>query len=105
MEDEASINEIIEHSKKIPVLIFKHSTRCGVSSFALKEFEKAYDIEDDKLALCFLDLLAYRNISNTLADTFGIMHQSPQVLLIKDGKCIYDASHSEINIDSLKSQL
>lgn len=92
----AQLDDIIAQSSTEPVLIFKHSTRCGISRMVLKQFESAYDLED-KIAPYFLDLLQHRDISNAIADRFGVTHQSPQLLLIKGGKSIYNASHGEIN--------
>src|SRR5690625_7092976 len=63
-----------------PVLIFKHSTRCGVSRAVLRLFEKNFDLEKDQITLYFLDLLAHRNISNEVAKRFQVHHESPQIL-------------------------
>lgn len=53
----------------------------------------------------YLDLLSYREVSNFIADTYNVEHQSPQVLIIKEGKCIYNESHLSINIDSVQSKI
>ena len=98
------LNEIITLSKEKPVVIFKHSTRCIVSRTALKQFENDFDL-DDKVGVYFLDLLEHRDISNEIASVFGVYHQSPQLLLIKDGKCVYDVSHSDIDAAELKSKV
>ena len=102
--DLGQLNEIIDLSHEKPVLIFKHSTRCSISRFALKQFENEYDL-DDKITLYFLDLLNHRDISNEIASRFEVEHQSPQVLLIKEGKCIFNASHSSIDADNLKKYI
>lgn len=78
-------------------LIFKHSTRCSVSLMAKKGFEMDGDVIPDNTTLYFLDLIAYRDISGQVAEMFGVQHQSPQVLLIKNGKCILNSSHSDIS--------
>ncbi|MBF2709684.1 bacillithiol system redox-active protein YtxJ [Flavobacterium soyangense] len=98
------LDEIVAVSSEKPVVIFKHSTRCIISSMALKQFEKEYDLED-KVDAYFLDLLGYRAISNDIASRFGVYHQSPQLLLIKDGKAIYDVSHESIDAGELKAKL
>ena len=98
------LNEIRILSKETPVVIFKHSTRCIVSRTALKQFENDFDL-DDKVGVYFLDLLEHRDISNEIASVFGVYHQSPQLLLIKDGKCVYDVSHSDIDAAELKSKV
>lgn len=105
LTDLGQINELIELSHQQPVLIFKHSTRCSISRFALKNFENEYDFTAEELQPYFLDLLEYRNISNEIANRFEVMHQSPQILLIKDGKCVYDESHDGIDVESLKRVL
>lgn len=98
------LDEIIALSNEKPVLIFKHSTRCSISRFALKQFENEFDLHN-KIDAYFLDLLEFRDISNEIASRFGIMHQSPQLLLIKEGKVLYDASHSDIQADELKKYI
>lgn len=98
------LDEIIALSNEKPVLIFKHSTRCSISRFALKQFENEFDLQN-QIDAYFLDLLEFRDISNEIASRFGIMHQSPQLLLIKEGKVLYDASHSDIQADELKKYI
>jgi len=80
-------------------LIFKHSTRCSISMMAKRRFEMDWDSIPDNTPLYFLDLLTYRDISNKIADLFQVHHQSPQMLLIKDGECILEASHSDISTE------
>jgi len=82
-------------------LIFKHSTRCSVSAMAKRRFELDWDIIPSDTPLYFLDLITYRNISNQIAETFQVHHESPQVLLIKDGECVLDASHSDISAEEI----
>jgi bacillithiol system protein YtxJ len=98
------LNEIIDLSTEKPIAIFKHSTRCSISRMALKQFENEFDLQD-KIAIYFLDLLNYREVSNEIANRFNVMHQSPQILLIKDGKAIYHDSHSDIEAENLKQYL
>lgn len=99
------LDVLVEESTERPVLIFKHSTRCPVSRMALKNFENEYDIEEGKARIYFLDLLEYRDISNEIAERFGVTHQSPQLILIKDGKAVYDTSHSDIDAGTVKSKI
>lgn len=99
------LESIAAESYDVPVLVFKHSTRCSISRMALRNFEREYAIEDGKLKPYFLDLLEHRDISNEIAAKFGVTHQSPQVVLIKDGKAVYDASHSDIEAEDIKSRL
>ena len=98
------LDEIVAFSNAKPAVIFKHSTRCSVSRFALKQFENEFDFPE-KVTPYFLDLIAFREISNDIASRFGVQHQSPQLILIKDGKAIYNASHSDIDAGELKSKV
>lgn len=98
------LDELVAFSNEKPAVIFKHSTRCSVSRFALKQFEKEFDLKEEVDAY-FLDLLEHRDISNEIASRFGVYHQSPQLLLIKEGKSVYDVSHSDIDAGELKGKL
>jgi len=86
-------------------LIFKHSTRCSISMMAKKRFELDWDALPENINLYFLDLIRYREISNTIADIFDVHHESPQLLLIKDGECIYESSHGEISAEETAEQI
>ena len=105
LTDLGQLNELIEVSHQQPVLIFKHSTRCSISRFALKNFENEYAFSEEELQPYFLDLLEHRAISGEIANRFDVMHQSPQILLIKDGKCVYHESHDGIEVEGLKRVL
>jgi bacillithiol system protein YtxJ len=100
LTDLGQLNEIIALSNEKPVAIFKHSTRCSVSRMALKQFENEFN-SSDKVTPYFLDLIAHRDISNEIASRFGVYHQSPQLILIKEGKAIYNVSHSDIDAEEL----
>lgn len=91
------LNEI----KNLPgySIIFKHSTRCSISMMAKRKFELDWDSLPEELPLYFLDLIQYRDISNQIAEKFQVYHESPQLLLIKDGECILDQSHGGISVD------
>jgi bacillithiol system protein YtxJ len=83
-------------------LIFKHSTRCSISDAALSRFERDGKGLDESTIKCyFLDLLQHRDISNAIATRYGIEHQSPQVLLISKGKCIFNESHMSISVSEI----
>jgi bacillithiol system protein YtxJ len=94
LNDESQIEQIIEASIERPILIFKHSTTCSISMMAKKRFENSWT---DKIDAYYLDLLSYRSISNKVSETFKVHHESPQVLLISKGECIYDESHLDID--------
>jgi bacillithiol system protein YtxJ len=90
------LDELVQQSKTTPVAIFKHSTRCGISRGVLKMFEKNYTLKDDQLKLYFLDLLQNRDISNEIAARFKVPHESPQIIVIKDGIVVHNDSHHSI---------
>ena len=88
----------------LTVLLFKHSTRCSISSMALSRLESKWQ-DDDKIPAYFLDLLNHRDISNEIAIKFSVVHQSPQLLIISKEKCIYNTSHSDIDAGIIKNYL
>jgi bacillithiol system protein YtxJ len=98
------LEAIINQSEEQPVLIFKHSTRCSISRFALKQFENEFDLTD-KIAPYYLDLLNHRDISNEIAFHFKVQHQSPQILLVKNRVVVYNSSHENIDATELKKYL
>lgn len=96
---------IQKESFEKPVMLFKHSTRCSISSMALSRLENYWDIDEEALQPVYLDLIAYRNLSNKIAADLGVTHQSPQVLIVKNGKCTYQASHNQIDVEDIKQNL
>ena len=86
-------------------LIFKHSTRCSISLMAKKKLELEGEIIPENVPVYYLDLLNYREISNAVADIFQVHHQSPQLLVIKNGECIFESSHGEISAEEAAEQL
>jgi bacillithiol system protein YtxJ len=97
------LEQIIENSQKTPCLIFKHSTTCEISAMAKMRLEKQWDFDESQIIPFYLDLLQYRPISNAIAQRFDVHHESPQVLLLEKGECVYDASHLDISVSDLKS--
>lgn len=102
LTDIGTLEEIVELSYEQPVVILKHSTSCGISRMVLRQFEQDYNFSEGEIKLFFLDLLNHRDISNKIAAKFNVPHESPQLIIIKDGKTVYDASHSEITAERLK---
>ena len=90
------INTIKEISKNQSILIFKHSTRCGISRMIIKQFESLFNEENKQLKVYYLDLLNFREVSSKLSEVFQVIHQSPQLLVIKNGISVYNESHYEI---------
>ncbi|WP_306352533.1 bacillithiol system redox-active protein YtxJ [Flavobacterium sp. '19STA2R22 D10 B1'] len=105
LNDISQLDEIVAISEEKPVIIFKHSTRCSISRMALKNFEKEYNLSEDSVVAYFLDLLEHRDISNEITQRFNVVHQSPQLLLIKKGKSVYNTSHSDIDAEALASEI
>ena len=101
LESMEDLDHAEQQSNEKVVVLFKHSTRCSISRFVLKSFENTYAIPADKMEIYFLDLIEYRPISNEIAERFGVTHQSPQLIVLKEGKAIYDASHESIDANSL----
>lgn len=104
LTDVAQLLEIVAISNEKPVVIFKHSTRCSISRMALKQFEREFDL-NDTIDAYFLDLIAHRDISNEIASRFNVYHESPQLILIRNGKAVYDVSHSDIDAVALKEKV
>lgn len=94
--------DIKQESKVMPVAIFKHSTRCVISRMVLRDFEDTFAIDSSKIKLYYLDLLKYRDISNEIGSEFQVFHQSPQLIVIKNGEVIAHASHNDIKADAIK---
>jgi len=101
LESVELLEALVQASYQKPVAIFKHSTRCSISSMAMSRIERNWDTLPIDFELYYLDLLTYRPVSNAIEAQLGIEHQSPQLLFIENGKCIYHASHSEISISEL----
>lgn len=101
LETMEQLEAMIIHSFERPVLVFKHSTRCHISRTVLKQFENSFNLEEN-MKPYFLDLLEHRNLSNEIASRFGVQHQSPQVIIIKAGVAVYNASHESIDVEDLK---
>jgi bacillithiol system protein YtxJ len=96
LQNETQLEEIQERSSGRPQLIFKHSTRCSTSAVVKGRLDRAE--KPEAIDFYYLDLISYRPVSNKVADLFRIDHESPQVLLIRDGQCIYDESHMGITM-------
>lgn len=96
------LDEIVEESKTTPVAIFKHSTRCGISRGVLKLLERNYNITDAQLKLYYLDLLENRGISNEIATRFKVHHESPQMIVLKNGVVVHHDSHHSIEASHLE---
>lgn len=99
LENETQLHHLIELSHTKTQVIFKHSTRCSISNVAKSRMDRA---NIDAIDFYYLDLIEHRQLSNLIAEKFSVHHESPQVLLIKNGECIFDESHTGINIEELE---
>ena len=89
-------------SESKPVAILKHSSRCGVSSSVLSRLKGDWNISADHLEFYFLDLITYREVSKAVENAFNVRHESPQLIVIKNGKAIFQRSHFDIKLNELK---
>jgi bacillithiol system protein YtxJ len=101
IESEKDLDAAVEKSLQKKVVIFKHSTRCFISKTVLKSFEKQMENSDKDYSYYFLDLIAHRNISNDIESQLDVVHQSPQLIVLENGKAIYNASHQSIDLDKI----
>ena len=99
LTDDDQLKQVVTKSHIKPQVIFKHSTRCSISAVALQRLQKVSQPSD--IDFYFLDLLSYRQLSNQVADTFDVVHESPQILLIRNGECVYDESHMSIQMKEI----
>ncbi|WP_111307017.1 bacillithiol system redox-active protein YtxJ [Confluentibacter sediminis] len=93
----SQLQTIKDHSATKTQVIFKHSTTCGISRMVMRQFVADFGLSEKELDLYYLDLLAYREVSHAVANTFNVVHESPQVLVIKNGVVVAHASHGAIN--------
>lgn len=103
LQDLAQLEEI--HASDDISIIFKHSTRCAVSSMAKRNLEFDAALLPEQAKIYFLDLIKYRPLSNKIAELWGVPHESPQILIVQGNKCLYDASHSDIEMQDIVKHL
>ena len=99
IDDRRTLDQLITDSKNKPILIFKHSNACGISSAAYRELEK---LEDQ---VNVLEVQSARDVSRELSDLTGIRHETPQVIVFKDGKAVWNASHFEVKAGAVRKAL
>jgi len=101
IQSENQLEEIRRRSTERPQVIFKHSTRCSTSALVKSRLERGSHPISQHIEFYYLDLLNYRPISNKIAETFLVEHESPQILIIRNGECVYDESHLGISMDDI----
>jgi len=102
LKSEEDLESAIKASFTTPSAIFKHSTRCPVSFMAKRQLEGAWNFDESTAKAYFLDLIAFRKVSNRASELAGVVHESPQLLLFKNGKLVYDASHGAIAVEEIQ---
>jgi bacillithiol system protein YtxJ len=103
IDDQVIIKDFIADNINQTYVIFKHSTRCSISIFVKARLDK--HAENFPCDFYLLDLLKNRRLSNEIAEIFHVHHESPQVLLIKNGECVYSETHGEIEMNELLQQI
>ena len=101
LSEPQQLSGLIMESSSIPVIIYKHSSRCGLSAMTENKLEEGWESLHPRVKLYFLDLIRNREVSNSVAERFNVRHQSPQILIIKNGICVYHSSHHEINVETI----
>jgi len=97
----AQLDGIATASKSKPQVIFKHSTRCGISRMVMNQFESTFAHTAQDLDLYYLDLLTYRDVSDEIGIKFQVVHQSPQLIVVKNESVVHHSSHHDIDAGSL----
>ena len=99
------LTNILEKSKSKTQIIFKHSSRCGISSMVINQFVKQYLFSEEEVDLYYLDILSYRDVSDDVGYKFQVLHQSPQLIVLRNGVAVAHASHGAINAIDIKAYL
>ena len=102
LRTEDQLDELITKSATRPQIIFKHSIRCSISALAKNRLDK--EKSPDEMDFYYLDLINNRDLSDKVAEVFGVSHESPQVLVIKNGESVYDESHMGITMKAITAQ-
>lgn len=104
LESVAQVDDLVQKSHSNPILIFKHSTRCSISSAALDRIQRKWNQEEMKaFDAYYLDLIKYRDVSNAVAEKLKVYHQSPQAIVLSGGQVVYEDSHFSIDYDEIRS--
>lgn len=101
VSDSESANAIVAASHELPVVIFKHSTRCGISGMMLRRFEGTYNIPETAARTIMIDVIKHRDLARSLTQLLGIPHESPQLLCLYQGRLLLHASHGDITAEEV----
>jgi len=99
IDDRAALENLLTDSKQKPVIVFKHSNACSISSRAYCEMEKV----DGHVNV--VEVQSAREISRELANLTGVQHETPQVIVLRDGKAVWDASHFDVTASDVAKAL
>jgi bacillithiol system protein YtxJ len=102
LESVDQLDNVIKNSTLKPKVIFKHSTRCGISRMVLRQFENGFEKNDDEVTFYFLDLLNYKEVSAAVASKLNVVHQSPQVIILYNKEILHTESHQGIDIKKVQ---
>lgn len=106
IHDVASLDAAIAESRERPVLLFKHSRHCGTSFEALDELQAHIDgARPGSAAYKVITVQTHRPVSDAVSQRFGIRHETPQAILLRDGKVIWNASHFRITASQIEQAL
>lgn len=105
LEDISQLDAVEKLSEEKLVVIFKHSVTCGISNMVWHQFQNEIDFTNEHIEMLYLDLLAHRDVSNEITRRFQVLHQSPQILVIKNGEVLHHASHSAIRLSNIRQYL
>ena len=99
------LEQAIQHSYQQTVVLFKHSVSCGISAHSKYQLEAGWDFSEEDLTFYYLDLLNYRAVSNKIEEQLQVIHQSPQIIVVKNGEAVYHTSHHAISIAGIREAL
>jgi len=102
LDSESQIEVVIRDSYHKPVVIFKHSIYCGTSAMAKGRLERDWDFAAEDMEIYFLDIINYRSLSNKVEEVFEVIHQSPQMIVVKNGEAVLNLSHRAVSVEELR---
>src|SRR5205823_6623593 len=104
LRQDRDLEQLLERSKTNSVVIFKHSTQCPISTHVYEEFVRFAESTNEVLFGLVL-VIEHRGLSNTIAQRLNVRHESPQAILVKEGRAVWHASHWSVTADSLSEAL
>jgi bacillithiol system protein YtxJ len=105
LENEEVLEQILSDESGKAIVLFKHSTRCGISFSVKQKLEKGWDFDKDEYSFYYLDIINHRNLSSKIAERLDVQHESPQIMVVKEGKVLYHESHGKISMKKIKRAL